>query len=93
MPEIKAVVFKTPELKTTRLFFENTLKFNIEESSVRHFVIYSKGLRLIFIASQKDFEIELYLSEAAGSNQTSFKIDNDPNGINIIRVFNHQKNN
>jgi catechol 2,3-dioxygenase-like lactoylglutathione lyase family enzyme len=76
---IKSVVFKTPNLNETKSFFENSLDFNIKESSLQHFVLASKGLRIVFLESETDFGIELYV-DAKIENRSSF---NDPNGIKI----------
>ncbi|MDR6762044.1 hypothetical protein J2Y38_002255 [Flavobacterium sp. 2755] len=97
-PEIKAIVFKTPLLKATKLFFEN-IGFQIKETSLMHFVIYSKNLRLVFLKSERDFEIELYTNEKESSekclsekcDEHSFETSEDPNGIKMVRIFNHQK--
>lgn len=95
--EIKAIVFKTPLLKETKLFFENRSDFQIKETSLRHFVIYSKNLRLVFLKSERDFEIEIYTNETEDSiekglnetpDQSSFKTSVDPNGIKVIRIIN-----
>jgi hypothetical protein len=45
--EIKAVVFKTSQLKATKEFFVSKLGIAIEESSITHFVIHSKKIRLL----------------------------------------------
>lgn len=97
--EIKAIVFKTPLLKATKLFFENMLGFQIKETSLMHFVIYSKNLRLVFLKSERDFEIELYINEKDKSekclsekcDEHSFETSVDPNGIKMIRIVNHPK--
>ncbi|WP_291143896.1 hypothetical protein [Flavobacterium sp. UBA7680] len=98
--EIKAIVFKTPLLKATKLFFEN-IGFQIKETSLMHFVIYSKNLRLVFLKSERDFEIELYTNEKESSekcltekcNEHSFETSEDPNKIKVITIVNNQKNN
>jgi len=61
--EVKAVVFKTQCLKETKEFYTRTLGLKTSESSKNHFVIFSKGIRLLFVSSNQDFEVELYLQE------------------------------
>ncbi len=61
--EVKAVVFKTQFLKEIKEFYTCTLGLKILESSKNHFVIFSKGLRLLFVSSNQDFEVELYLHD------------------------------
>jgi hypothetical protein len=94
--EIKAVVFKTPKLKETKIFFTSELGFVIKESSVTHFVIHSKGIRLLFVESGNDLEVELYLSKVLSSSDennltlhsspknSGLAFCEDPNGIKII---------
>ncbi len=97
--EIKAVVFKTAMIQATRAFFEHTLHIPIRESSIQHFVIYSKGIRLIFVSSEESFEVEMYLEErVAGSikqqnenpTNTPFISQTDPNGIRVIQANNNR---
>ncbi len=92
-PEIKAIVLKTAQLKSTRDFFENRLKLPIKESSARHFVVHSKNIRLVFMESQHQFEVELYINNMPDSHFDSVQLDlsfatfknyKDPNGISII---------
>jgi len=99
--EIKAIVLKTPLLKSTKLFFENN-GFQIKETSLMHFVIHARNLRLVFLKSEREFEIELYTNEKEDSfkkvlnetlNQSSFETTFDPNGIKVIRIVNPQKKN
>lgn len=80
-PCLKAVVLKTYRLKETRDFFETKLGMNIEESSVTHFVIYAKGIRILFVESNKNLEVELYLSKKSAEGIT---LREDPNQIKII---------
>ncbi|RYU91901.1 hypothetical protein EWM62_00205 [Mucilaginibacter terrigena] len=82
---IKAVVFKTPQLKASRMFFEEVLKLPIKESSVRHFVIYSKGIRLVFVESLSNFEVEIYINDPSKS-PTIPDLENytDSNGIRVV---------
>ena len=75
------MVFRTPRLKETLSFFTERLGFNINEYSPTHFVIYSKGIRIVFIDSDTEPEIELYLSKSVGKD---FTILEDPNHIKII---------
>lgn len=90
---IKAIVFKTAQLKETKQFFESALQLKIKETSARHFVIYSKGIRIIFIESSKQFDVEIYISSTGNLDleerqfnllQAGFKRYTDPNGITII---------
>ncbi len=90
---IQAIVFKTTQLKATKDFFENTLKLQIKESSARHFVLYSKTIRLVFVESPNDFEVEMYLNDKSiqfanempsGIAVADFKSYKDPNGIRLI---------
>ena len=53
----------------------------IEESSASHFVIYEKGIRILFVASDTDLEVELYLSRGLAESLT---VQADPNQIKII---------
>lgn len=80
-PRLKAVVFRTPRLKETMSFFTEQLRFSINEYSPTHFVIYSKGIRIVFIRSDTKLEVELYLCKSADE---SFEILKDPNQIKII---------
>jgi catechol-2,3-dioxygenase len=91
--EIKAIVFKTTQLKATRDFFENILKLQIKESSARHFVLYSKSIRVVFVESLHDFGVEIFIkgrsdhfSKEVRSDLTiaDFKNCRDPNGISIM---------
>ena len=94
--KIKAVVFRTSRLKETKEFFIATLGVAIKESSMTHFVIHSKGIRLLFVESDNDLEVELYLSKIlnpSGENNLTLHsnpkipeliICEDPNGIKII---------
>lgn len=78
---LKAVVFKTSRLRETRTFFEETLGMPIEESSVTHFVVYSKGIRILFVESNGEAGVEFYLSK----NPTEkLSVQGDPNQIKII---------
>jgi hypothetical protein len=90
---IKAVVFKTPQLKASRVFFETVLKLPVNESSAKHFVIYSKRLRLVFVESISDFEVEIYVNDKmknlapeslADLTIPGFENYKDPNGIRVI---------
>ena len=78
---MKAVVFKTPRLKETMRFFTDQLGFTINEYSPTHFVIHSKGIRIVYIKSDTEPDVELYLRK---SFSESFTILEDPNQIKII---------
>jgi len=80
-PSLKAIVLKTPRLKETLSFFIEQLGFIIKESSPTHFAIYSKGIRILFVESTNDLEIELYLTQK--SAEELFVLE-DPNHIKII---------
>jgi len=94
--EIKAVVFKTSQLKATKEFFESKLEIAIEESSITHFVIHSKGIRILFVESDDHFEVELYVRKTLSSSaknkltlhpiekKSALTIVEDPNNIKII---------
>ena len=78
---LKAIVLKTPRLNETLSFFIDQLGFTIKESSPTHFVIHSKGIRILFIESNNDLEIELYLSQKPTKE---LFVQEDPNHIKII---------
>jgi catechol-2,3-dioxygenase len=80
-PDLKAVVFKTSRLKETKNFFETILGMKIKESSPTHFVIYAKGLRVLFVESDNSFEVELYLNK---KSVEGLSVSEDPNQIKII---------
>ena len=80
-PDLKAIVLKTPRLKETLSFFIDQLGFTIKESSPTHFVIYSKGIRILFVHSANGLELELYLTQ---SSAKELFIREDPNHIKII---------
>ena len=94
--ELKAVVFRTSRLKETREFFISRLGLTVKESSTNHFVIHTKGIRLLFVESGNDLEVELYVSNEksykAGdhikvrsiSKKPALAILEDPNKIKII---------
>jgi hypothetical protein len=91
--KIKAIVFKTPQLNASRVFFESVLKRPVNESSERHFVIYSKNIRLVFVESTSGFDVEMYLKGGLenapekllpDSAIPGFESYTDPNGIRII---------
>jgi catechol 2,3-dioxygenase-like lactoylglutathione lyase family enzyme len=96
LTKLSAVVFRTSKLKETKDFFFNKLGIAIKESSVTHFVIHSNGIRLLFVESDNDLEVELYLSKVLKSDAENkltlhstlktpgFTICEDPNGIKII---------
>jgi catechol-2,3-dioxygenase len=78
---LKAVVFKTSRLKETQDFFEMTLAMKIEESSITHFVVYAKGIRILFVESNSGLEVEFYLTKKSTEGLT---VQEDPNQIKII---------
>lgn len=80
-PCLKAVVLKTHRLKETQNFFETKLGMKIGESSITHFVIYAKGIRILFVESKNDLEVELYLIRGDIKNPN---VQADPNQIKII---------
>lgn len=80
-PNLKAIVLKTSRLKETLSFFIDQLGFTIKESSPTHFVIHSEGIRILFIESSNDLEIELYLTQKSA---TELFVQEDPNHIKII---------
>jgi catechol-2,3-dioxygenase len=80
-PHLKAVVFKTTRLRETQAFFETTLGMKIEESSITHFVVYAKGIRILFVGSDNGLEVELYLTKKSSEGLT---VQEDPNQIKII---------
>jgi hypothetical protein len=77
---IISVALRTQKLSATKLFFENNLGFKIKESSYKHFVIHTKGLRVVFIESENEFDVELYIDSESG-NFTRLK---DPNDVKIV---------
>jgi hypothetical protein len=79
-PVLKAIVFRTARLKETKIFFES-LGLPPVESSPTHFLIYSNHLRVLFMASEEDFGVEVYLCDKTKENLTILK---DPNQIKII---------
>ena len=80
-PSLKAIVLKTPRLKETLSFFIDQLGFIIKESSPTHFVIYTKGIRILFVESNNGLEIELYLTQKSA---IELSVQEDPNHIKII---------
>jgi catechol-2,3-dioxygenase len=80
-PRLKAVVLKTSRLKETQDFFESILGMKIEESSITHFVVYSKGIRVLFVESNSGLEVEFYLTKKSTEGLT---VQEDPNQIKII---------
>jgi hypothetical protein len=80
-PCLKALVLKTSRFRETQNFFETELGMKIEESSSFHFVIHTKGIRILFVASDSDLEVELYLTQWSIEILT---IQADPNRIKII---------
>lgn len=82
-PEIKAVVFRTSRLTATKCFFKDRLGLRISESSATHFVIHSKGVRIVFITSEggPTPEVEIYLGDTPAAKLTVLE---DPNHIKIV---------
>jgi len=80
-PHLKAIVFKTTRLGETQAFFETTLGMKIEESSITHFVVYAKEIRILFVGSENGLEVELYLTKKSSEGLT---VQEDPNQIKII---------
>lgn len=85
--KIKAIVLRTQKLSATKLFFENDLGFRIKEFSHQHFVVHTKGLRILFLESETELEPELYI-ETDMINCTN---QIDPNGIKLyLKQFNKE---
>ena len=94
--DLKAVVFRTSRLKETKDLFVTDMGMSIKESSATHFVIHSKGIRILFVESDNNVEVELYLSKVlrpsrkktftlhSRQKKSGFTIYQDPNGIKII---------
>ena len=82
-PQLKAVVFKTARLKETLAFFTDRLGFAINESSLTHFVIFSEGVRVLFVASDdgEGPSVEFYLGQGLGGGLCVLE---DPNQIKIV---------
>ncbi len=78
---IRAIVFRTPRLKETEKFFSETLGLPFLESSPTHFLLYAKSIRIVFMETNSEPEVELYLS---GEHAAPFCILVDPNQIKII---------
>lgn len=76
---IISVVLRTKILETTKLFFENNLGFKIKEYSHQHFVIHTKGIRIVFLESDTELEPELYIE----TNILNCTNQIDPNGIKL----------
>ena len=81
---LKSIVFKTSKLSATKDFFINSLGFKIKESTYQHFVIYSKDVRIVFLESASDLEMEFFVD----SELDNFINMKDPNDIKItIKKF------
>lgn len=80
-PDLKAIVLKTPRLKETLSFYIDRLGFTIKESSPTHFVIHSKGIRILFVESNNSIEIELYLAQ---KSTKELSVEEDPNYIKVV---------
>jgi catechol-2,3-dioxygenase len=78
---LKAIVFKTSRLRETQAFFETTLGLKTVESSITHFVVYAKGIRILFIESESGLEVEFYFTKKSAEGLT---VQEDPNQIKII---------
>lgn len=76
---IISVVLRTKILDTPKLFFENNLGFKIKEYSHQHFVIHTKGIRIVFLESETELEPELYIETDITNCSNLF----DPNGIKL----------
>lgn len=81
---IKAIIFKTPDLNADRVFFEEVLQLKILECSAQHFVIHSKNIRLVFIATPGAFEMEIYVTN--DSVNTQLKNYKSPDGIKVVVI-------
>ena len=51
-----------------------------KEFSHQHFVVHTKGLRIVFLQSENEFDVELYIDSESG-NFTRLK---DPNDVKIV---------
>jgi hypothetical protein len=72
---------KTSRFRETHEFFKTTLGMKIEEFSVRHFVIHSEGIRILFVESTDGPKVELYLAQKSAALPT---VQEDPNHVKII---------
>jgi catechol-2,3-dioxygenase len=81
--QLKAIVFKTSRLKETRVFFESVLGMKIRENSLTHFVIHAGDIRILFVETNTDPEVEWYCSKKTGGGIILLK---DPNQIKIIII-------
>ena len=81
--QLKAIVFRTNRLKETRFFFETVLEMKVKECSLTHFVIHAGDIRILFVETNTDSEVEWYCSKKTGGGITLLK---DPNQIKIIIV-------
>lgn len=79
-PYLKALVLKTSRFSETQNFFERNLGMKIVESSASHFVIHTKGVRILFVASNHQLEVEFYLTRSI----ESLTVQADPNQIKIV---------
>jgi hypothetical protein len=78
---IRAFVFRTPRLKETEKFYRDTLGLPVRESSPKHFLIYANGIRIVFMETEGNEKVELYLSSEPAN---PFCILEDPNQIKVI---------
>jgi len=81
--QLKAIVFRTNRLRETRVFFETVLGLKIKEYSPTHFVIHAGDIRILFVETNSDSEVEWYCSKKTGAGITLLK---DPNQIKVIIV-------
>jgi hypothetical protein len=87
--QIKAVAFKTTQLQAIKEFFAAKLGFSIKESSPLHIVIHSRGLRILFVKSDEDDEVELYVAGNIPKTMDSpTGVNEDPTPIKIIQLKN-----
>jgi catechol-2,3-dioxygenase len=61
--DLKAVVFKTTKLVETKHYFESVIGIKLKENSAKHFVLHSKGIRVVFIETDDTFGIELFIDK------------------------------
>jgi len=76
---LRAVVFKTTKFKATKAFFETEPGLPVKEFSNQHFVVFSKGIRLVFLECNDDFEVDFYVN--GKPNKESSKNDKMQVGI------------
>ena len=79
--QLKAIVFRTVRFKETLEFFREQLGCVIIESSPTHFVIHSQGIRILFVDTNENPEIEFYFTKSPAKE---LEVQEDPNNIKII---------